>query len=326
MSKANKVTIRPLRNKGTGDLVTGDSITSDSVTSDSGDLITGDSITRDSVTSDSITSDSITRDTGTIHTGKIKLNFQSAAVSTGATDPETSENAPRRIGKAKAMPRAYRNPNYVRKRSKKYRESQQLNPQAKPAPKVKAKTPPRAPSKETILTAPSPASDFLDENGQYTIHKGRPPYVDPLSEGFDLMPDPVKKYSIVRQSQDCALIKGFYERSRGRDLDTLDRFKIYLELKEAFPYISKTRILRACGITPNREKELLQSMDRADPYEEVRPLIKKIYDESKGRAGRITIAAKLRKYGVYLCDQTVRRLMIDMNLKAVTSKGNPFRK
>lgn len=41
----------------------------------------------------------------------------------------------------------------------------------------------------------------------------------------------------------------------------------------------------------------------------------KIYEQRNGRVGRIVMAQELRKGGIYICDQTARKLMAELGLK-----------
>lgn len=249
------------------------------------------------------------------------------------------EDQPRRIGKATVAPRAYSGRKIMRNKSILAASKQQqrikqrieetklslepLDPSLTNVENSEVNESPRR-NKDAVLVKARSASDFLDAQGNCIIKKGRPPYVDPLSEGFNKMPEAVKRYSITRNGQDCELVKAFSECSIGKELTTMTRFKICQSLRSKFSNVPKERVFRACGIAPYREKELLVASTKPDRYAEVKPLIVKIFEDYNGRAGRITIATMLRKHGVYICDQTVRKLMLEMGLKAITPKGKHY--
>ena len=47
-----------------------------------------------------------------------------------------------------------------------------------------------------------------------------------------------------------------------------------------------------------------------------------IYNKRNGHVGRITMAQELRNYGIYICDQTARKLMDELGLKYRRVKSN----
>lgn len=96
-------------------------------------------------------------------------------------------------------------------------------------------------------------------------------------------------------------------------LTTMDRYRVYLMLKDAFPELSQAVLLQACILNPSHADELQQKAEnlenQGDPYKDVYPYIIAICKAHDGKAGRITVAKELRKVGIYLCDQTVRKIM-----------------
>ena len=80
-------------------------------------------------------------------------------------------------------------------------------------------------------------------------------------------------------------------------------------------------MLQACGLSPTRINELEQLANRKDKYAEVYPYVVEVYKARNGKVGRILMAQDLRKYGVYVCDQTARKLMNRLGLKCRPSKG-----
>jgi putative transposase len=58
-------------------------------------------------------------------------------------------------------------------------------------------------------------------------------------------------------------------------------------------------------------------MNRPDKYIQIKELLRKIYDEHKGRYGYRRITLELRNQGHYINHKTVRRLMNDLGLKCL---------
>ena len=58
-------------------------------------------------------------------------------------------------------------------------------------------------------------------------------------------------------------------------------------------------------------------MDRPDKYSEVKEVIQQIFDEHQGRYGYRRITLELRNQGYVLNHKTVRRLMVEMNVKCL---------
>ena len=100
-----------------------------------------------------------------------------------------------------------------------------------------------------------------------------------------------------------------------QEVDTDTRYRIYLELRREFPTSKKTYALQACELNPTCLKFYEQKSIRPDKYAEVKKSMLKIYEQRNGRVGRIVMAQELRKEGIYICDQTARKLMAELGLK-----------
>jgi putative transposase len=61
----------------------------------------------------------------------------------------------------------------------------------------------------------------------------------------------------------------------------------------------------------------IKQMDRPDKYSEVKEVIQQIFDEHQGRYGYRRITLELRNQGYVLNHKTVRRLMVEMNVKCL---------
>lgn len=108
----------------------------------------------------------------------------------------TEEYPPRILGRAVAQPRSYGS-----KKSK-----------ASSTNKTKIKTTKKTPAELKItkgykskLPKGYPASDFLDENGNYINRTGRPPFIDPLSENFYKLPEKIQYHSLMIMKQNLEL-------------------------------------------------------------------------------------------------------------------------
>lgn len=145
--------------------------------------------------------------------------------------------------------------------------------------------------------------------------KGRPPYVDPRSERFDKLPQKVQASSLCRAHEDICLEREVVNRIPDvNHVSTLQKYQIFLELRQLYPNLAKARLFAACGIAPSREKELELAITSPDQYAEVKAAMIDIYKKCNGKVGRIVMAKYLRKYGYYICDITARRLMKELGL------------
>lgn len=240
-----------------------------------------------------------------------------------------------KIGRAKAIPKAYRSPKKALNKAvvegikqqqrilnnlAAANDALQSNQSTEAMPTVTERTP-----YKSKLFKGHPALKFLSESGEYLVTKGRPPYIDPHSEGFDKLPHRIRELSIKRSLEDAELeCAALQELSKFSQVTTLRRYGVYLELKQKFSHIPKSRIFAACELAPSREKELQQLLTRPDKYLLVKEYMKDIYRERNGKTGRITMALELRRYGVRLCDQTVRKLMKQLGLKYECNKKKHY--
>lgn len=253
---------------------------------------------------------------------------------------------PRIFGKAKVMPRHYRGPKKDRNKSIVEAKKQQdrikqrivnASQNAQEADQVatcanvghkasnatsdkSSQRAKRGEGKATKFFPGHPASKYLDAQGNFKLagKRCRLPYIDPSSEGFDKLPYKVQVASCLHRIEQLNLeLAATQLAKRPREsLTTAERYKIYLALKGQFTKVKDSNLLIACGLDPSHKKFYAEMTSRPNKYDEIKPHILDIYEASQGKAGRITIAVELRKCGIYVCDQTVRKIMIECGLKA----------
>lgn len=150
--------------------------------------------------------------------------------STDLTKAELKALQPKKpiFGRARAIPKTYRPAKINRNRQHVLAEKQQkqiaeIIKQAENAiisteqigSKMAEDTKATKTSKRTTIFKGYPASQFLDENGNCTLigKRGRLPYVNPDSPGFDKMPDNVRLYSMQRSREDLQIENEFLKKA-----------------------------------------------------------------------------------------------------------------
>lgn len=178
----------------------------------------------------------------------------------------------------------------------------------------------RGDGKNTHFFTGHPAADYLDAEGNFTLagKRCRWPFVDPSSEGFEKLPAELQIASLKRRLEQVSLEAAAWhlvvDRPR-ESLSTAERYEVYLGLKNQFPDVKDHKLLVASGLDPQRRDSYASMLDRPDPNAVAKKYILEIYEERQGNVGRVSMALELRKFGIYLCDQTVRKLMKELGLK-----------
>lgn len=165
-----------------------------------------------------------------------------------------------------------------------------------------------------------PADLFLDEEGYFNSTKQRRfSFIDPNSDGFEQLPLKVRIVALKKYTELLAKLNHAFQYSLALNkISSLDLYKIALELCQLIELqtLSKSRVFLAAGLFINNIKDYDKLLNRPDPYaEKVLPLINLIYRQNRGKIGRIAMTKELRKHGIYICDQTVRKLMLKAGLR-----------
>lgn len=105
----------------------------------------------------------------------------------------------------------------------------------------------------------------------------------------------------------------------------MQRYRVFLELRRQFSIVAKTRLMTICGIDPSREQELSDRLENpVDKYAQVKEILLKLYKTYHGNMGRVRATIALRKFGIYLCDQTVRNIMKELGLIYVGRRKSKY--
>ncbi|WP_097160859.1 IS3 family transposase [Bacillus oleivorans] len=102
--------------------------------------------------------------------------------------------------------------------------------------------------------------------------------------------------------------------SRKGKITEQDKAQVIYELRHEFKVIN---LVKVAGIARSTYYYWVKQMGRPDKYNEVKELIKKIFDEHQGRYGYRRITLEIRNRGLKINHKTVRRLMNEMGLKCL---------
>lgn len=217
------------------------------------------------------------------------------------------EAAPRVLGKAVTMPRQYR-----KDKSKATDVSEKLAHKAlKTSKKPKDNTPEVKKYVPDINEMGADAATFLDAKGKFITMRGRRPYINPLSEGFEKLPEKVKEKCYKLKDLYSQVQLEFFNRIASQDIpDIVKRYVVAQEIIDSEKYkVSQTMIFFLCGIAHDNVRFVKSRVNRKDKYEDTYKYMQEFYDENDGKLGRISMAILLRTKGHYLCAPTVARLM-----------------
>ncbi|WP_155925604.1 IS3 family transposase [Bacillus sp. UNC438CL73TsuS30] len=93
-----------------------------------------------------------------------------------------------------------------------------------------------------------------------------------------------------------------------------DKAQVIYELRHEFKV---TDLVKVAGIARSTYYYWIKQMNRPDKYQEIKELIKCIFEEHQGRYGYRRITLELRNRGIKINHKTVRRLMNEMGLKCL---------
>lgn len=208
-----------------------------------------------------------------------------------------------------------------------------LRPEYKPSkPKVVQEVDPNAPQNNIFCTTDEnvlnpykgiPASEYLKQLDSTEKKRGRTPSIDVDSECFDQLPASIQIRELRRELQmasaEVAALKQTIA-SLPLNLDEQDiiRLKVQVieELRIEEPNLPLDGFLRGLQISRQRYHIMkkIAAKPRIDKYEQVRPIMEKIFKEHDGKIGKYPMTTKLRDYNINLCVPTVKKLMNKWNL------------
>jgi transposase InsO family protein/transposase-like protein len=111
---------------------------------------------------------------------------------------------------------------------------------------------------------------------------------------------------------ECLLKKARGLGSSERSASAMERALIVLELRQQFPLASLLQVAGLARSTFYYQQKLLQ---RGDKYADLKVKIRELFDRHKGRYGYRRITAAIRRAGDLVNHKTVRRMMVQLQLK-----------
>ncbi|MBU8919068.1 IS3 family transposase [Bacillus sp. FJAT-29953] len=102
--------------------------------------------------------------------------------------------------------------------------------------------------------------------------------------------------------------------SRKGKITEQDRAQVIYELRHEFKIID---LVKVADIPRSTYYYWIKQMNRPDKYQEIKELIKEIFEEHQGRYGYRRITLEFRNRGIKINHKTVRRLMNEMGLKCL---------
>lgn len=192
----------------------------------------------------------------------------------------------------------------------------------------------RASKIQKVLGAPRPlipVSQYLSGNPDCQAKQGPTPNLDPNSEGFGKLSNDVQDRVLEKQAKEAEIratakdILGSFSDSQLKDKPNVIRYILLDSFIEAFPDEKQTFLCACINLSLRMKYYYDKHPWDKSKYEPIFDLVRELFKKSHNTYGKVRMCQALREHGVYLSVPTVRKVMRQLNLCALTNQRNTKR-